>query len=329
MLSRTDCMTEDPVLVHEWHPVAKAEDFADGAVKAVRLLGRDIVLWKAAGKVMAWQDLCVHRGAKFSLGRVTADGCLQCPYHGWTYNPAGQCVRIPAHPSQVPPPRAKAKTFQCRVDYHLVWVCFSDTPAAFPVYPNWDAPGVRFFAQGPFKVNAAGPRIIENFLDLAHLPVVHDGILGIAARAEIGRYEVTRTGEGILATGIEIFQPDPDGSGRDGVAYYTYRVLRPLTAYLEKTAGAARFTMMIAAAPLAETETNAWILFTLNNSESTDAEALDWMARIFMQDVPIVESQKPELLPLDLQAELHLNSDRTSIAYRQWLGELGMTFGTS
>jgi phenylpropionate dioxygenase-like ring-hydroxylating dioxygenase large terminal subunit len=48
-----------------------------------------------------------------------------------------------------------------------------------------------------------------------------------------------------------------------------------------------------------------------------------------MQDVPIMESQKPERLPLDLQQELHLRCDRTSIAYRQWLNELGLTFGTS
>jgi hypothetical protein len=41
-----------------------------------------------------------------------------------------------------------------------------------------------------------------------------------------------------------------------------------------------------------------------------------------------VESQKPEELPLDLQAELHLNPDRLSIAYRRWLGDLGVTFGS-
>jgi phenylpropionate dioxygenase-like ring-hydroxylating dioxygenase large terminal subunit len=51
--------------------------------------------------------------------------------------------------------------------------------------------------------------------------------------------------------------------------------------------------------------------------------------RIPAQDVPIVESQRPELLPLDLQAELHLRSDRMAIAYRRWLKELGLSFGTS
>jgi phenylpropionate dioxygenase-like ring-hydroxylating dioxygenase large terminal subunit len=49
---------------------------------------------------------------------------------------------------------------------------------------------------------------------------------------------------------------------------------------------------------------------------------------IIKQDIPIVESQRPELLPLDLAVELHLRSDRTAIAYRKWLKELGLTFGT-
>ena len=51
--------------------------------------------------------------------------------------------------------------------------------------------------------------------------------------------------------------------------------------------------------------------------------------RIVAQDIPIVESQRPELLPLDLQAELHLRCDRTAVAYRKYLKELGVTFGTA
>ncbi len=46
------------------------------------------------------------------------------------------------------------------------------------------------------------------------------------------------------------------------------------------------------------------------------------------QDIAIVESQQPRRLPLDLQAEVHLPSDRYSIAYRKWLKQQGVTFGT-
>jgi phenylpropionate dioxygenase-like ring-hydroxylating dioxygenase large terminal subunit len=57
-----------------------------------------------------------------------------------------------------------------------------------------------------------------------------------------------------------------------------------------------------------------------------DAEIRKFEDMITWQDVPIVEFQRPELLPLDLQAELHLRSDRTAIAYRKWLRQLGLTY---
>lgn len=50
---------------------------------------------------------------------------------------------------------------------------------------------------------------------------------------------------------------------------------------------------------------------------------------IFAQDKPILENQKPEDLPLDLKVELSLKCDRASIAYRQYLAELGVKLGTA
>ena len=50
---------------------------------------------------------------------------------------------------------------------------------------------------------------------------------------------------------------------------------------------------------------------------------------IIEQDRLIVESQRPEEIPLDLQAELHLKSDRLAIAYRRYLRQLGVTVGVA
>ena len=319
----------DPVLVNDWHPVARSEDLAGGMPVARRLFGEDLVLWAAAGEVHAWRDLCIHRGAKLSLGKVTG-GCLQCPYHGWTYGASGMCVKIPAHPDQKPPARARAFVYKCREAYGLVWACLSDKPNEPPVFPEWGGDGVRTFTMGPYDMDAGGPRIIENFLDLAHLHVVHEGILGIEGRGEIGRYNVEKRDDGIHATDISVWQPDPDGSGRPAEARYTYWVMRPLTAYLTKRAGTSVFTMMIIATPVDPATTKAWIVFSMKGADATPSSQLvEWTERVFLQDKPVVQSQRPELLPLDLQAELHLNCDRTSIAYRQWLNELGVSFGTS
>ncbi len=323
-------MNHDPVLFRDWHIVARADGLRVGEVRPAHLLGEDLVLWRNDQGVFAWKDLCIHRGAKLSPGKVI-DGCLQCPYHGWVYGSDGACVKIPAHPSQKPPARAHAVTHSCTELGGWIWVSLSDSPATSPpVFPEWNQPGARIIHFGPYDLKAGGPRIIENFLDLAHLSIAHDGILGDGAHTEVERYEVEVSNEGVFAKDIRIWQPDPDSSGQGKVAHYEFRVMRPLTAYLDKRIDAVRFTMMIMATPLTETTTLAWFVISLAGADHISDEAIsEWNHRIFSQDIPIVESQKPERLPLDLQAELHLNCDRTSIAYRQWLNKLGLSFGTA
>jgi phenylpropionate dioxygenase-like ring-hydroxylating dioxygenase large terminal subunit len=82
--------------------------------------------------------------------------------------------------------------------------------------------------------------------------------------------------------------------------------------------------------PVDELDSVAWLWLALNyRHEAPDEELRSFEDAIMAQDIPVVESQRPELLPLDLQAELHLRSDRTAIAYRKWLGQLGLRYGTA
>ena len=81
--------------------------------------------------------------------------------------------------------------------------------------------------------------------------------------------------------------------------------------------------------PVSERVSIAWTYVARDYDAAPDEQVRQFEDMITWQDVPIVESQRPELLPLDLQAELHLRSDRTAIAYRKWLRELGLTFGTA
>jgi phenylpropionate dioxygenase-like ring-hydroxylating dioxygenase large terminal subunit len=68
----------------------------------------------------------------------------------------------------------------------------------------------------------------------------------------------------------------------------------------------------------------------MNYSHDTPAEHIRaFQDSIVAQDLPIIEAQKPERLPLDLQAELHHRSDVLAIAYRKRLKAWGITFGTS
>lgn len=321
-------MISDPVLLDDWHVVAYAPNLKEGVPTAVRLLGEDIVLWRLGDRVHAWRDLCVHRGTRLSLGRVEGERLI-CAYHGWTYDETGQCVHFPAHPGQTPPAKARAQVYRAQVRYGWVWVSLGTPARDVPVFPEWDEPTFRKVHCGPYPFKASGPRAIENFLDVTHFPFVHAGLLGDPQYPEINDYEVETGPEGLTAKDITVWQPDPDSGGAGAWVTYTYKVFRPLTAYFVKSSAGPRFAMYFTVTPVEEDTSVAWTYVAMDYGEQSDEQIRAFEDTITWQDIPVVESQRPELLPLDLQAELHLRSDRTAVAYRRWLRQLGLTFGTS
>jgi vanillate O-demethylase monooxygenase subunit len=51
---------------------------------------------------------------------------------------------------------------------------------------------------------------------------------------------------------------------------------------------------------------------------------LDFNAQVFAEDQEMVESQFPEDLPIDLQEEVHIRADKSSITYRKGLAKMGL-----
>ena len=320
-------MLDDAVLVDDWHVVARADDVPDGRPIGVRLLDEDLVLWRAGDRVHAWRDLCIHRGSRLSLGSVQ-DATLACAYHGWTYGEDGRCVRFPAHTDQRPPATARVTVYQAVQRYGWVWVSLGSPAHDVPLFEQWDDPAFRKVHCGPYTVRASGPRVIENFLDVTHFPFVHQGLLGDPAHPEVSDYAAEVGPEGVTARDISVWQPDPDGLGQGATVTYTYRVPRPLTAGFVKTSTGPRFAMYFTVTPVDELCSIAWMYVAMDYGDMSDERVRAFQDEIISQDIPVVESQRPELLPLDLQVELHLRSDRTAIAYRRWLDRLGVSVGT-
>lgn len=294
-----------------------------------RLLGEDLVLVGLGTGVEVWQDLCIHRGTRLSLGRLEK-GQLTCPYHGWVYETGGRCVRFPAHAQQTPPAKAAAKVYAAQERYGMVWAVLEAPSAEIPPFYEWGQPGFKTVMCGPYSFEASGPRVVENFLDVAHFPFVHEGLLGDRAHPEIPDYEVEEDGNRVVAKDIRVYQPNPDGTGVGRLVSYTYEVLAPLTAYFAKRDENGQvFSIFMSVTPVSELESLGWFYVAMNYGDQTADEIRAFQDRVAMQDVPIVESQRPERLPLDLQAELHLRSDRVAIAYRTMLKRLGVGFGTA
>ena len=80
-----------------WFPVAFARDLGDKTMIPFDLFNVPWVLFRGKdGRAACIKDECAHRACPISLGTVTDDGKVQCPYHGWEYTPEGQCTHMPS-----------------------------------------------------------------------------------------------------------------------------------------------------------------------------------------------------------------------------------------
>ncbi len=322
---------DDPVMRNDWFVVARSEDIAEGGMMPARLLGTDLVLWRTGGEVMAWRDLCVHRGSRLSLGKIE-DGQLVCPYHAWHYDRTGACTLIPAMPGVKPPRRARADTFLAKERYGFVWASLGAPANDLPPFPEWRKNAFRKVIAGPYNFHANPFRTVENFIDIPHFPFVHPMINGDPDRPDpVGDYDVFRDEDGIRMSPVEVFQPFGDHRGVPVTAVYRYSCFRPLTAYFSKDTGQGNlFCMMLTVTPLKEDDCLVWLLVAINfGEELSDAQIVARQDQVFAQDKWIVESQRPQRIPLDLQDELHVRVDKFSVAYRRWLKEKGLRWGAA
>ncbi len=73
--------------------------------------------------------------------------------------------------------------------------------------------------------------------------------------------------------------------------------------------------------PISSNKTRLFVPLTRNFDQTGDLEKVyAFNAQIFAEDQDMVESQKPEELPLDLMMEAHFEADRSSTTYRRIFG---------
>lgn len=137
------------------------------------------VLWRGPdGALIAATDRCTHREAKLSLGTIT-DGCLQCPYHGWTFGDAGRCVSVPSSgPHAAIAPAAHLSPLSVDEQYGLVWFCPAEPTQSIPYLEVDDDSSFTRLNTSMEVWNCSVTRMIDNMLDVAHFPNTHAGTFG-------------------------------------------------------------------------------------------------------------------------------------------------------
>lgn len=316
-----------------WHPVDWST--AIGATpKRTVLLDTAVVVWRdGAGIAHAFRDLCMHRGTALSLGSVE-DDCLVCPYHGWSYASDGRCVKIPQLAEGLPiPERVRAVGYHCEERYGLVWVCLGEPVTGIPDFPEWGDERYRHVPCAAYTWQTSAPRMVENFTDFGHLGYLHDGLLGTRDNLVVPSHRVRRAGYE-LHYELSMQVPNTndrwavtDLDGERGMQRNLYVLSLPHVIWLQCTylsTGRHR-TLFFAAQPHSVTSSTGYCYqsrdFDLDGADQPYADFQEFLAE---QDRVVVESQRPEELPLDLSAELHLGFDRVAIAYRRALADIGI-----
>lgn len=172
-----------------WYFVALAQDVTPGSLKRYELMGEPVLIGRTkgeTGQVFAMRDICPHRAAPLSAGRVVekpGEGqTVECPYHGWRFRPDGVCAAIPslvdAQAFEVD--RIRVRSYPVRESQGLVfvWMASEARPGlapepdhAPPVFPGVVGGGPRLVESMIFDSHI--DHAVVGLMDPAHGPYVH------------------------------------------------------------------------------------------------------------------------------------------------------------
>jgi len=168
-----------------WQPAALLDEFdprfdarmAQRPLKALRLLGQDLVLWRdaASGAFSLIDRDCPHRGADLAYARHEGDA-IRCPFHGWKFAPDGRCIETPAEPvGSTLCQRVRQRRYPVRVRAGVVFAWLGPEGEAPPELPAFDcfvAPASHSFAfKGLWQCNWL--QAFEVGIDPAHPSFLH------------------------------------------------------------------------------------------------------------------------------------------------------------
>lgn len=215
--------------LHEnWYIAALSKDIGNKKPHATTIMEEPLALWRDAdGKIAAVIDRCLHRNAPLSAGHVS-EGCIGCPYHGWSYDSSGSCVLVPSEgKGQAPRPDRKLEAFPVIEGDGFVWVYMGTPDRAVEKAPFSFPPGGDGWDSYTMLTPFAGDvtDLVENFMDVPHTAFVHSGWFRKASNAKEAEAIVERTTD---AVHVEYFQPD-DSIG------FAKRILNPDNAAMTHT----------------------------------------------------------------------------------------------
>lgn len=316
------------MLKNFWYALCLSTEVTDKPIR-VTALGNELVIYRTSdGSPVVMSDLCVHRGGALSDGWIK-DDCVVCPYHGWEFEKDGSCVKIPANiEGRSIPAKARVDQYPTQEKYGFIFGFLGDLPEderpPMPEIPEFDNPGYRKI-WGDYWWDVHYTRAVENGMDISHAPFVHAGSFGNRDEPEVEEYDVEKMEWGGDAT-VNLNPPPASGiwrflrSSKERPPVKTtggYRM--PNITRLNVRLPIGEFILYTFHLPVEEEKTRSiWVMIRNFFPQAIfDNDSHKRVIKIFNEDRRTVMEQRPELLPYDLAAELHVRSDRIQVDFRQ------------
>ena len=320
-----------PELRRTWHPIGRVSSFGDEPTR-FELVGEPFVAVRLAGEVKVFRDVCPHRYARLSDGRVVGDN-IQCPYHGWEFAADGRCAHVPALGDDATLPPARLTAPHVRYAYDMVWVAIEEPLTDILVIPEWDDASLEKVWIEPIDVNAGAAQIIDNFLDFSHFPYVHAGTFGSDKDRLVHEYSTIRTadGWGFIVEYPHVIENHEDPAVAIGEhplvqprnMRYDFRVPFTANLRLELPLTGMVNAIVLWCQPMTMETTRAHIVMIRNDCRTDEDRraAIDYELRIFEEDKKVIEFLADKTVPLD-RGQVHVRSDRHTVEFRRILQRL-------
>ncbi len=307
------------MLTNFWYGIEFSKEITSKP-KQLRVLNQKLIAYRTSeGAPVLMQDLCPRCGSALSLGTI-ANNAVVCKHDGLTVSPDGMVKDNP---------NLFVDSYPAEDRYGWLFAFMGDLPEeermAIPELPYLHDHQTYKHIYGNFEWNAFYARVLENGVDAAHTPFVHGGAFGNPDEPEIEEYEVEHPVANSTRATIHL-TPQPS----KGLWRFLYKAEKkpvrtvvqwwlPNISLLEVHIPLGDLIIYNAHVPITDSITvSKYIaLRTFFPGNWADGDAHKRVLNIFNQDKAVVEAQRPELLPYDIGAELHVKSDAIQIEFRR------------
>jgi phenylpropionate dioxygenase-like ring-hydroxylating dioxygenase large terminal subunit len=164
------------VLRRYWTPAFQLGDLPEPDCPPIRvtILGENFVAFRdTEGRLGFLDELCCHRGASLTLGRVEDCG-IRCLYHGWKYAVDGTIMETPNLASATFRERVKHGAYPVRAAGGLGWV-YLGPPGTEPPFPafGWASAPAAEIAVSEIIMDCNWMQAQEGSIDSSHVGILH------------------------------------------------------------------------------------------------------------------------------------------------------------